>query len=45
MFSLMFLSLVPYVSAMKRNADLRKEEVINTIKKNNEEIIRKYDLH
>ncbi len=44
-FSLTFLSLIPYIGSMKRNSALYKEDVIQSIKQNNEEIIREYDLH
>ncbi len=44
-FSLTFLSLVPHISSMKRNAALHKETVIENIKRNNEEIVREYDLY
>jgi hypothetical protein len=44
-FSIAFLSFVPYMISMKRNAAEYKESIISDIKKSNEELIKEYDLH
>jgi hypothetical protein len=44
-FSLLFVSLVPRVSALNRAAKQYKAEVISRLQKENQEIITAYDLN
>jgi hypothetical protein len=44
-FSIIFISLVPYISAVKQNARLYREKVLLDIQRLNREIIDRYDLN
>lgn len=44
-FSLLFLSLVPRIAAMKETAAVYRKQVFSRIQQENEEILRNHDLH
>jgi competence protein ComGC len=43
--SLLFLTLVPRITAIRRFSYTYKESVLNKIKKSNREIMERYDLY
>jgi hypothetical protein len=44
-FSLLFLSAVPYIQSMGRNARILKDKAVMEIMKSNDEILKEYDVH
>jgi hypothetical protein len=44
-FSIIFLSLVSYTMLLNKNIHKYREQVLSKIKKTNQEIINKYDIH
>lgn len=44
-FSLIFLTVVPYISGLKRTAAVYKEDVLYKIRRSNMDIVKTYDLH
>jgi hypothetical protein len=43
--SLLFLSLVPYIISMEKNAGIYKDRVFGRVIDENREILREHDLH
>jgi competence protein ComGC len=44
-FSLLFLSAVPYIQSLRRNARILKDKAVTEIMKGNDEVMKEYDVH
>lgn len=44
-FSILYLSFASRVAAMKKNTAVYREQVFSRIQKENDEVMRKHDLH
>jgi hypothetical protein len=44
-FSLLFLSIAPYIQSMRRSARILKDKVVTEIIKDNDGIMKEYDIH